>query len=132
MRQDVAVAVFDARHEERGAAHAFLREGRVGAYHLGNRDVAGAEAKCEGGVDVLILDAEVVQELDEESRAELVEHPSRDPVVTGGQAPLQRHHLSVARTAAVARRPGSAALNVISLLDIRCDVAGRPAVLHGQ
>ena len=81
-------------------------------------------------MDALVLDAKVVQELDEKVRTELAKQISGNPVVTRCQTPLQCHHFSVASTAAISGSPGSTSWYHVCPLLVWSNITRRPSALH--
>ena len=129
LHDEIALVVLDARDEHRCRADAVIGKCGVGADHLSNRHFARSEAERHRGMDIRIVDAIFVQQVDKLLRIELTHQIGGYPVVRLRQSPLQRDHLSVAAAGGVARCPRLAG-NDVGALHVGCIVARRKTVLH--
>ena len=87
--EQVAVAILHRQHVERLHPHALIRERRVGARHLEQRPVAGAERDRQVGREVF-LEAEALRVVEHVLRPERVHHLDRRDVARLLERPAKR------------------------------------------
>ena len=105
LHDEIALIVLDARDKHRCRADAVIGKCGVGADHLSNRHFARSEAERHRGMDIRIVDAIFVQQVNKLLRIELTHQIGGYPVVRLRQSPLQRDHLPIAAAGGVARCP---------------------------